>query len=216
MIKSTTFITGITALMALLSGCGTKNHPELYRPGDIPTWRMVDRTKQAEKAAERPVVLLKTSEGTITVELFEKESPNAVQNFLHYVETGFYDGLIFHRVIPGFMVQGGAFTSTMVERDPKLPKIKNEAGNGIKNTRGTVAMARTSDLDSANAQFYFNLLDNAFLNGDGVTSGYAVFGRVIDGMNVIDTIATKETQTIGTNADVPVEPITIISATRIQ
>ena len=136
-------------------------------------------------------------------------------NFLRYVEDGFYDGLIFHRVISGFMVQGGGFNRDM-EEQPTRDAIRNEAGNGLRNSRGTLAMARTDEVDSATAQFFINLADNPFLNGDGQTGGYAVFGRVISGMEVVDTMAQVDTQTVNGHGDVPVEPIWIVTARRVD
>jgi len=165
------------------------------------------------------VVKLETSMGNIVIELNEQAAPVTVKNFLGYVEAGFYDGAIFHRVIPGFMIQGGGFTKQMVKKETRDPII-NEARNGLSNIRGTVAMARSSEPNSATAQFFINHRDNDFLNYiDENKAGYAVFGKVIEGMDVVDTIASVKTTTVkitrnGKDAsmdDVPVEPI-IISA----
>src|SRR3972149_3391924 len=138
--------------------------------------------------AGSPMVVMKTSMGTIKIELDEAKAPVTVKNFLAYVDEGFYDGTIFHRVIDGFMVQGGGFTADMTQK-PTKPAIKNEAGNGLKNLRGTIVMARTSVVDSATAQFFINVVDNAFLDHRDETPGgfgYAVFGRVVEGMDVVD------------------------------
>src|SRR5262249_9740456 len=149
-------------------------------------------------AGPRPQVLIETSAGNIKIELFEKDSPISVKNFLEYVDDKHYDGTIFHRVIPDFMIQGGGFTPDLKEREPREP-IKNEAGNRLQNKRGRLTMARTDRPDSATAQFFINLKDNEFLDQakakDGV--GYAVFGQVIEGMDVVDKIAKVRTLNIG-------------------
>ena len=149
------------------------------------------------------VVKLETSMGNIVIELNEQAAPVTVENFLGYVEAGFYDGTIFHRVIPGFMVQGGGFTEQMAKKETRDPII-NEAKNGPSNIRGTVAMARTSDPDSATSQFFINHGDNK--------AGYAVFGKVTEGMDVVDAIASVKTATQNGMDDVPAEPVTIQSA----
>ncbi len=172
---------------------------------------------QAASAAN-PKVLMKTSKGDITIELYEDKAPITVRNFLSYVDEKFYDGTIFHRVIKGFMVQGGGFTADFQEK-PSKPPIQNEAANGLKNERGTVAMARTPEIHSATCQFFINHVDNAFLNHRDNTAqgfGYAVFGRVIAGMEVVDAIANVRTGTIKGYADAPQETITIISVGRIN
>ena len=142
-----------------------------------------------------PVVLMSTSMGEVKIELYEKEAPETVKNFLAYVNDKFYDGTIFHRVIPGFMIQGGGFTAAMEQKPTKSP-IKNEAGNGLKNDTGTIAMARTSDPDSATAQFFINVKSNDFLNRDKAQDGmgYTVFGKVIEGMDVVHAISTVKTE----------------------
>ncbi len=155
----------------------------------------------------------KTSAGDFSVELFEKEAPESAANFLQYVEDGHYDGTIFHRVIPGFMIQGGGFASGMEQKDTR-PPIRNEATNGLENLRGTLAMARTSDVHSATAQFFINLVDNDFLNHQPGNYGYAVFGRVIAGMEVIDAIAEAPTTRRRGHGDVPVDEVIIHSVTR--
>lgn len=162
-------------------------------------------------------VQLNTSLGPITLELADKQAPKSVGNFLAYVRAGFYDGTIFHRVIDGFMIQGGGFT-TDFQQKPTRASIANEANNGLKNRRGTVAMARTSDPNSATAQFFINVKDNSFLDYRGPTPqgwGYAVFGKVVDGMEVVDKIRQTPTGSGGPGSrfsDVPVTPVVIESA----
>lgn len=147
----------------------------------------------AVAAAEpNPKVVLETTRGKIVVELFADKAPISAKNFLEYVDAKFYNGTIFHRAIPGFMVQGGGFTKDLAEK-PTRPAIKNEAENGLTNTRGTLAMARTNAIDSATAQFFVNVADNTFLNHqDADQFGYAVFGKVVEGMGVIDAIVASE------------------------
>jgi peptidyl-prolyl cis-trans isomerase A (cyclophilin A) len=159
-----------------------------------------------------------TSLGNFTVELFDKEAPISAKNFLSYVDDKHYDGTIFHRVIPGFMIQGGGMEVGMGEKDMKDP-IKNEAKNGLKNERGTLAMARTNVVDSATAQFFINLKNNELLNhqpGSPSTYGYAVFGKVTEGMDVIDKIAKVKTATRRAHSDVPVEDVVITSVRRVE
>lgn len=160
------------------------------------------------------MIKMTTSLGDITIELYPEEAPISVQNFIDYVESGHFDGLIFHRVIPGFVVQGGGFTPEMEQKQTRDP-IKNEADNGLKNSRGTLSMARTPDPDSATSQFFVNLVDNAFLDHTAPTAqgwGYAVFAKVVEGMDVVDAMATKQTGNQGRHSDVPVEPIVIENA----
>ena len=181
--------------------------------------------------AEHPKVVLETNKGAITVELFEDKAPVTVENFLKYVDDGHYDNVVFHRVIPGFMIQGGGFANSKPPQEkPTRDPIKNEGGNGLANTRGTLAMARTSDPNSASAQFFINLADNAFLDRPNAADrvGYAVFGRVVDGMDVVDEIAKVQTQDRVTlhdengrpmsppADDVPVTPVVITSAKRAE
>ncbi len=169
-------------------------------------------------SAKNPVVLLKTSKGEITLELDQEKAPITVKNFLDYVADGFFDGTIFHRVIPGFMVQGGGFTPQMQQKKSKAT-IKNEAANGLKNGRGTIAMARTQVIDSASSQFFINHADNAFLDHrDPSVSGfgYAVFGKVTAGMEVVDAIAKVPTGNAGGHQDVPREPVLIEKATLVS
>ena len=168
----------------------------------------------AEDGSENPLVALKTSQGEIVVELMPDKAPATVKNFLSYVDSGFYDGTLFHRVIKGFMIQGGGFTAGM-ERKETDSHIVNEADNGLKNKRGTIAMARTGDPHSATSQFFINLEDNAFLDFKARTDrgwGYAVFGKVVQGMEVVDRIGAVTTGTVGGYRDVPVEPVLIEEA----
>ncbi|MGE5189884.1 MAG: peptidylprolyl isomerase [Gemmatimonadota bacterium] len=167
----------------------------------------------------KPVVLLETSLGKIKIALDPAKAPVSVENFLAYVKAGHYDGLIFHRVIRDFMVQGGGFTKDMRERRPSRPPIKNEAGNGLRNERGTVAMARTQVVDSATAQFFINVVNNDFLDHVDETPrgyGYAVFGKVIEGMDVVDKIRAVPTGRFSMFQDVPKEPVTIIRASVVE
>ncbi len=169
----------------------------------------------SEKASGNPVVVVKTSVGDITVELFKDKAPKSVENFLAYAQSGYYNGTIFHRVIKGFMIQGGGLTPDMNRKPTKAP-IENEANNGLKNTRGTLAMARTSDVNSATSQFFINTVDNAALDYKGSkpeTFGYAVFAKVIDGMDVVDKIERTATGTKGSYRDVPVQTVVIQSVT---
>ncbi|UCF40348.1 MAG: peptidylprolyl isomerase [Gemmatimonadota bacterium] len=159
------------------------------------------------------MVVLQTTKGNITVELYQEQAPVSVENFLGYVDAGHFDGTIFHRVIPGFMIQGGGFTEEMRQKPTQDP-IKNEADNGLKNERGTLAMARTSDIHSATSQFFVNVANNAFLDHGGRDFGYAVFGRVVEGMDVVDDIVQVSTGSKGGHQDVPIEPVVIRSAKR--
>ncbi len=161
--------------------------------------------------AADPRVRIETNYGNIVMELYPDTAPKTVANFLHYVNSGFYDGTIFHRVIKGFMIQGGGFTLEMQQKSTQTPII-NEAANGLKNKRGTVAMARTSQPDSATAQFFINTADNAFLDHRDKTPagwGYCVFGKVVDGIKVVDTIEKLPTGQKGMHRDVPIEPVVV-------
>jgi len=161
---------------------------------------------------ELPTVIVHTSQGDFKIELYEDQAPVTVKNFLEYARKGHYDGTIFHRVIPGFMIQGGGFNPDL-ERKPTDAPIKNEADNGMLNERGTIAMARTTDPDSATAQFFINVVDNPALDHRGKQSGriwgYAVFGRVTEGMDVVDEIRFVPTEARGPHQDLPVEPVII-------
>jgi peptidylprolyl isomerase/peptidyl-prolyl cis-trans isomerase B (cyclophilin B) len=193
---STTLFIG--ALMLGISGCGASE------PG-----KQAVSTAPAAGQSANPRVLIETSKGNITVEVFPGQAPLSAENFINYVKSGYYDGLIFHRVIPGFMVQGGGMNASMAEKPHGAP-IQNEADNGLKNLRGTLAMARTGDPHSASSQFFINVADNAFLNHRGKSVdgwGYAVFGEVVDGMDVVDAIVAVPRGNRGPHGDVPIEPV---------
>ena len=178
--------------------------PPLQVPADVP-------------APGNPVVVVSTSLGDITLELFKERAPVSVENFLSYVNEGFYTDTVFHRVRKGFMIQGGGYTASLVEKPTRSP-IQNEATNGLRNLRGTVAMARRATLRSATAQFYINVADNRSLDHTGYSPdefGYAVFGRVLDGLDVADRIAAVPTRKTADMEDVPVEPV-IIKSVRIS
>lgn len=153
-------------------------------------------------------IQLQTTQGNIEIELYNDKAPISAKNFESYVKSNFYTGTIFHRVIPGFMIQGGGFDRNMIEK-PTQAAIKNESSNGLKNTRGTLAMARTNDPNSATSQFFVNLTDNQFLNRSAMNPGYAVFGKVTKGMDVVDKIAKTATGRFGMHQDVPKQAITI-------
>lgn len=155
------------------------------------------------------MITIVTSHGDIVVELFEHSAPISAANFKQYVSVGFYADTVFHRVIPNFMIQGGGLTADMTRKKTR-PPIKNEAANGEKNLRGTLAMARTSEVDSATSQFFINLKDNAFLDHGDRDYGYAVFGRVTEGMDVVDAIARVETGSVAGHRDVPLQHVTIV------
>ena len=180
--------------------------PPLQAPAQLPV-------SVPAPAAGNPVAVIATSLGDITVELFKDRAPVSVENFVQYVTDGFYSGTIFHRVVPGFMVQGGGYAATLVEKGTR-PPIRNEATNGLRNSRGTLGMARQPALRSATSQFYINVADNRSLDHTGYSPqdfGYAVFGRVLSGMDVADRIAAVQTTTAGGMDNVPVEPVVIKS-----
>lgn len=160
------------------------------------------------------MIRFETSHGAFTVELFPKEAPVTVENFLKYVDDGFFDGTIFHRIVPGFVIQGGGLTADFANKKTRAP-IRNEAQNGLKNKRGSLSMARTSDVNSATSQFFVNLKDNGFLDHGPRDFGYAVFGRVTDGLEVIDRIASLSTGTRKGYQDAPLEDVVIVSARRL-
>jgi cyclophilin family peptidyl-prolyl cis-trans isomerase len=195
---SQSWFCGFLTAAVLICGCGE-----------------VAKTPKAENktaSLASNIVKLETSMGDIVIELNEQAAPVTVKNFLMYVKEGFYDGTIFHRVIHGFMIQGGGLTPDMVRKETRDP-ITNEANNGLRNERGTIAMARSNDPHSATSQFFINHTDNMPLNYvSNVNTGYAVFGRVTEGMDVVDAIAKVETTTRAGKADVPVEPVVIKSA----
>jgi peptidyl-prolyl cis-trans isomerase B (cyclophilin B) len=165
--------------------------------------------------SDNPQVIMETSKGTIVLEVFPDEAPETVKNFLQYVRWGHYDGTLFHRVIPNFMIQGGGFSPDMKRKNTEVP-IQNEADNGLKNKRGTVAMARTPDPHSATDQFFINTKNNSFLNHKSTTTrgwGYTVFGKVVEGMDVVNAISGVKTAKKGRMSNVPVEPVKIIKMT---
>lgn len=173
--------------------------------------------KEGDIMSKNPVVIMETSKGRIIIELYPEQAPKTVENFLAYVDKGFYDGTIFHRVIPGFMIQGGGMIAGMQEKPTNLP-IKNEACIELSNKRGTVAMARTSVVDSATSQFFINIIDNPFLNHKNETPsgfGYCVFGKVNDGIDVVDSIAAVQTRDKGSYQNVPAEDVVILSIKRM-
>ena len=171
-------------------------------------------TTMSSANAANPVVVIDTTKGKIEVELFQDKCPISAANFLKYVDNKHYDGLVFHRVISGFMIQGGGMTADMKEKQTLAP-IKNEAAtSGVKNERGTIAMARTSVPDSATCQFFINHKDNDFLNASPGNAGYAAFGKVVAGMDVVDAIAAVKTGSKGFHQDVPIDAVTIKSITR--
>ena len=202
------------APLAIAVGLTSLACPQQTPPGAAPANGGAKATA-AGSATGGSVVEIQTSKGTIRVELDAEHAPVTVQNFLAYADEGFYDGTIFHRVIDGFMIQGGGFTSDMAQKPTKQP-IKNEASNGVQNRRGTLAMARTNVVDSATAQFFINLSDNDFLNHGTRDFGYAVFGRVVNGMDVVDAIAKVPTGRKGGHEAVPNDPVVIQSIKRVR
>jgi len=172
----------------------------------------------ADKPGDNPKVVLDTTKGKIVIELYLQMAPETVVNFLSYVDAKFYDGTIFHRVIPNFMIQGGGFTADMQRKPGKKP-IKNEADKGLKNDHGTIAMARTGDPHSATAQFFINTANNDFLNHKNKTQqgwGYAAFGKVIKGLDVVDAISAVKTTRFKQFRDVPAEAVVIKTASRLK
>jgi peptidyl-prolyl cis-trans isomerase B (cyclophilin B) len=172
----------------------------------------------AMSGEKNPQIKIETSKGTLVLELYPDKAPATVENFLSYVDDGFYNGTIFHRVIPGFMIQGGGFTEDMAQKPTKAP-VENEANNGLKNNVGTIAMARTPDPNSATAQFFVNVSNNDFLNFKSETPqgwGYCVFGKVVEGMDVVNDIVAVPTSSAGMHQDVPVEAVIMTSVTRVE
>ena len=220
------WIIALGLALGLMTACSTKmdngQQPQSAQQSSVATKKVASTTSgqdhssqnNSEESSNMIQAEMKTSMGTIIVELDAGKAPNTVANFKSYIESGFYDGLVFHRVIPDFMIQGGGMSPDMQEKKDKHPPIKNEANNGLKNDRGTLAMARTSDPHSASSQFFINLKDNDFLNFKEESQrgwGYAVFGRVLEGMDVVDRIAAVKTGANGFHQDVPVEPVLIES-----
>src|ERR1700681_4314991 len=161
------------------------------------------------------MIRFEASHGAFTVELFPKEAPITVENFLRYVDDGYFEGTIFHRIVPGLVIQGGGLTADFANKKTRAP-IKNEAKNGLKNTRGTLSMARTSDINSATSQFFVNLVDNAFLDNGPRDYGYAVFGRVTEGMDTVEKIAAVKTGRRKGYQDAPMEDVVIVSARTVE
>ena len=161
------------------------------------------------------MILFETTLGDFKIEFYEKEAPVSVANFKQYIDKGFFDGTIFHRIVPGFVIQGGGFTEDMTQKKTAAP-IKNEADNGLKNSRGTLSMARTNDINSATSQFFVNLKDNVFLDHQRGNFGYAVFARVTEGMDVIDKIAAVETGRKRGFDDVPIDPVIMKSVRKVD
>ncbi len=177
-----------------------------------------DAHSNSETNGNKSMIKMTTSKGELLIELYEDKAPETVKNFRQYVESGFFDGLIFHRVIKGFMIQGGGFMSDMTEK-PNGSPIQNEADNGLKNELGTLAMARTGDPHSATSQFFINLVDNDFLNHTGKNSqgwGYAVFGKVVEGLDVVTEIGDVSTGQSGRFSDVPLEAVVIEKAEMVE
>ena len=179
------------------------------------TLPVLGHAEQETKEPANKKIVMETSLGTIRIELFDKQAPISAANFRRYVKESFFDGLIFHRVIPGFVIQGGGFEPGMKQRRPTHPSIKNEADNGLKNTRSTLSMARTQQLNSATSQFFVNVADNPALDHRGKQPsqfGYAVFGKVIAGMDVVDKIVAIPTTNVGRFRDVPKQDVIILKA----
>lgn len=208
----------------MIENCATGMH-KIFRKTLIGTWlicmAVMGNLAKADEA--NPVVLMKTTDGDITIELFADKSPITVENFLRYVDEGHFDGTVFHRVIPNFMIQGGGFTAELEEKPTHEP-IVNESRNKLHNTRGTLAMARTSDPDSAAAQFFINQRSNLRLDWSPGKDGYTVFGEVTEGMQVVDIIALSDTgpaQAMTPRGpsvfqDVPIKPVVILSVSRLS
>ena len=205
MMNRKSWFCGLLTVVVMICGCSEKTNKAAADKEKVNLERNIVKSQSN-------VVKLETSMGNIVIELEKQAAPVSVKNFLGYVEAGFYDGAIFHRIIPGFMILGGGFTQQMVKKETRDPII-NEAKNGLSNEKGTIAMARTNDPDSATAQFFINHRNNDFLNYvDESKAGYAVFGKVTEGMDIVDAIASVETTTRKGMDDVPVEPVIIISA----
>jgi len=226
-------VVSLSVMLFMSAGCSkTGNHEGLSEESETSQNDQLEKsapegmetemteTEKTETEAEdtyqggNPVVLMETSLGNFKIELFQNRAPVSVSNFLDYVNEGFYEGTIFHRVIPNFVIQGGGFTEDM-EKKNTHPPIKNEARNGIGNTKGTVAMARTQIVNSATSQFYINLKDNPFLDHRDETNqgyGYCVFGRIIEGMDVVEMIGRTPTSRKGRHENVPIKPVIIKSA----
>ena len=184
-------------------------------PTMLPAQNPLAAQKEAPSADENPHVAIKTSKGSITAELFPDRAPKTVENFLQYVDDGFYDDTIFHRVIDGVIVQGGGYTPELRQK-PLRPPIEIESDNGLNNTRGSIAMARNLDKDSAQSQYYINVADNPDLDRTVLRSGYTVFGRVVEGIKVVDRIARVQTSRRGKFDDIPILPVYVESIRRVK
>lgn len=210
------FLMVVMALFALPVGARMTGAQEEGQPATAPAATSAETKEQAKTEGGDPVVLMKTSMGDVKIKLFKEKAPISVANFLAYVDEKFYDGTIFHRVIQNFMIQGGGFNEDLTKKETKAP-IKNEAENGLSNKRGTLAMARTNVVDSATSQFFINVVDNKFLDHNGPNFGYAVFGEVISGMDVVDKIRAVKTGAKPPFAsDCPLTPVTIVSVKRVE
>lgn len=204
------FLSGLLCLSACTPDDSTTKPKQT---SDVMNKIETTETTPEQTPQNNPVVKMVTNKGITLIELYADKAPITVANFLSYVNDGFYNGTIFHRVIPGFMIQGGGMTPQMQEKSTK-PPIKNEAYNKIRNARGTIAMARRNPPDSATSQFFINVVDNRSLDFDGpYAPGYAVFGKVTEGMEVVDQIAAVPTRRIGPHGNVPVQPVIIESVT---
>ena len=219
--SSVILIVATAVSLVFLAGCDEEEHAATEKKPEQKTVSTEIKKMDTEpKAAEPTKVKLQTSLGDIIIQLDAEKTPVTVKNFLTYVEEGFYDGTVFHRVIKGFMIQGGGFTEDLFDKDTHAP-IVNEAKNGLGNNRGTIAMARTPVPDSATSQFFINHGDNNNLNYNPASAGYAVFGKVVEGIDVVDKIATvktttKKTKRRGNMPDVPAESVVIQSATVVS
>jgi peptidyl-prolyl cis-trans isomerase B (cyclophilin B) len=217
-LKSVIVISLSVAVGMHTAGCskvGDESRPETSAESDAQAKKGAAEVKPESPQGERtrPVVVIDTTMGVIKAELWDDETPETVKNFLQHVDASHYDDLVFHRVIPGFMIQGGGMTKDLRPK-PTLPPIRNEASAELRNDRGTLAMARTNDPHSATSQFFINLVDNHALNHKEETPrgyGYCAFGKVIEGMSVVDEIAKVRTTTVGPHENVPAEPVVIKS-----
>ncbi len=225
-LKPNQFLIALFSFLFLITGCNATEptkveeatKTEAAETTAVKTEQPTDKKDSGDKMSN-PQIKLETSKGTMMIELDAEKAPNSSANFVAYVKDGFYDGVIFHRVIPNFMVQGGGMNPDMSEKGNKKAPIKNEANNGLKNDRGTLAMARTNDPHSASSQFFINLKDNDFLNHTSESPagwGYAVFGKVTDGLETIDEIAKVQTGNVSGHGDVPLEAVTIIKASVVE
>ncbi len=208
----------VTVAVMILAGLLVHYWTAVPTDGEAPSAGPMYKPQPIRTGASTVTVELNTNKGTIVLELYPDKAPATVANFVQYVRDGFYNGTIFHRVIPGFMIQGGGFEPGMTQKATRGP-IKNEADNGLKNDVGTIAMARTPDPDSATAQFFINVKDNDFLNYRSPTPqgwGYCVFGKVIEGMDVVHAIEKVATTNRGGHQDVPVDDVVIESATVLE